>query len=406
MTEIPDHQAPGEQYVWIWLPGSPTPILCGHLRWDGRAAAFAYVRSYRERAEAIALAPDWRLEEPLGERWFPAEDDALPGPIADVAPGRWGECVLEKIHGRRLNAFQALIAGNHERTGALEFSDRADTPPTHTHTETALDTLAEVVDRLDRGLPVDARSLLIIRHGPSLGGRRPKLTLIHEGRLWIAKFVSVRDLDELQPRREAFGLMLARAAGIEVPDFQLTEACGKPVLLVQRFDRDREHARHHLLSARSLQNLSERQLLSSASYPAVARVLRRLSDNDAAAAQWFDRMVFNILLGNTDDHALNHLFGWNGRELHLMPAFDLEQQTDTGPLRSQEMIVGHEGKRASYRNAHSAAAEFGLRPTAAQSRIDGVIERCRLACDDALLECGLEGAAADSMRKTLLLNTD
>lgn len=76
-----------------------------------------------------------------------------------------------------------------------------------------------------------------------------------------------------------------------------------------------------ILSVRTLQGLSERQMLSAASYPGVARLLRQSAD---AAARWFDRMVFNIVLGNTDDHALNHLFGWDGRRLKLMLVFDLD----------------------------------------------------------------------------------
>lgn len=176
------------------------------------------------------------------------------------------------------------------------------------------------------------------------------------------------------------------------------------MLLVERFDRERGGARRHLVSARTLLQLSERQLLSSASYPAVAAILRQLSDGEEAAAHWFDRMLFNILLGNTDDHALNHLFGWNGRQLSLMPAFDLEQQPDSGALRSQEMIVGREGKRASFENALSAAAEFGLRTHEAHARLRNIVSRCQENLDEALMQCGLHGPAARSMRDLLLLD--
>jgi serine/threonine-protein kinase HipA len=393
-----------ERYVWIWLPGQRDPSLCGHLRWDGRAASFAYVRSYRSRPDAMAIAPGWGLDTELGDRLFPSEDDPLPGVIADVAPGRWGDYVLEKISGRRLTPFEALLAGHHDRTGALEFGERPDVAPEHIVSNVSLDQLAEAVSLLDRGMPVDAHAGLIFRHGPSLGGRRPKATIQRDGRSWVAKFVSVRDFDDMQPRREAFGLALARAAGIVVPDFQIVETQGKPVLLVERFDRQGDGGRRHLLSARSLLNLSERQLLSHASYPAVAGILRKLADSDETAAQWFDRMVFNIVLGNTDDHALNHLFGWNGRELSLMPAFDLEQQPDTGAWRSQEMVVGLEGKRSSFRNALSAAAEFGLRPSAARERIRQLVERCQEHCTGLLDRCGIDGAAAADMRRTLLLD--
>lgn len=395
-----------ERYVWIWLPGQAQPTLCGHLRWDGRAAAFAYVRSYHERPDAMAIAPQWPLSTPLGERCFPPEDDALPGFIDDVAPGRWGDYVLEKLHGRRLSAFDALIAGQLHRSGALEFSDRHDQPPAPTPATPGLDELAEAIGRLDRGQPVDAEALLVFRHGPSLGGRRPKATVLDDGRLWVAKFASVRDPDRLQPRREAFGLALARHAGVEVPDFHIRELQGAPVLLVERFDRPPADGRQHVLSARTLQGLSERQMLASASYPAVADMLRRDADDETAAIQWFERMVFNLVLGNTDDHALNHLFGWDGRQLTLLPAFDLEQQPDTGVLRCQEMVVGVEGKRASFANALSESPRFGLRPTAARERVLALVERCRRHCDDAFAEAGLDGADAQALRRTLMLDVE
>lgn len=393
-----------ERYVWIWVPGQQQPTLCGHLRWDDRAASFAYVRSYRARADAIAINPAWPLNSEHGERWFPAEDDGLPGVIADVAPGRWAEYVLEKLNGRRLTPFDSLLAGNHDRTGALEFSERHDAPPATTDSTASLEDLAEAVNQLDRGMPIDQELLLLFRHGPSLGGRRPKATIMREGKSWIAKFVSVRDIDNLQPRREAFGLGLARAAGISVPDFKIIEVHGKPILLVERFDRQHAGERRHLVSARTLQNLSERQLLSSASYLEIAAILRQWSDSADTAAQWFDRMVFNIVLGNTDDHALNHLFGWNGHQLTLMPAFDLEQQPDSGGMRSQEMIVGLEGKQSTFANALSGVAEFGLQPAAAQKRIRQMVDRCQQSYRDVLQQSGLDGATAKEMQGILMLD--
>lgn len=378
-----------DRYVWLWLPGDTEPTLCGHLRWDGRAAAFAYVRSYRDNPRAIAVQPDWPLGIALGERLFPAEDDALPGFIDDVAPGRWGEYVLEKRSGRALNAMEALIEGFGDRTGALEFSARPDEPPATEPGFAELDQVAEVIDALDRGHALPAHLRLLFQHGPSLGGRRPKATVRYGNRSWVAKFSSVRDYDTLQPRREAFGLALARAVGVEVPDFLVLELLGRPVLLVERFDREATGMRRHLLSARTLQGLSERRMLDSASYPTIARLLRRSSDDASAAAQWFERMVFNIALGNTDDHGLNHLFGWNGRQLSLMPAFDLEQQAIDEDLRSHEMIIGAQGKASRFDNALSAAEDFGLKKAAARQRLETIVERCQMQCEAAIEAAGI-----------------
>lgn len=390
-----------DRYVWIWQPGDRHPTLCGHLRWDGRAASFAYVRSYRERTSGFSIEPEWPLTTPLGARLFPAEDDPLPGAIADVAPGRWGEYVFEKRFGRRLNPMESLIEGFGDRTGAIELSESSAEPPAPEPAFVPLEEIARIVEAIDQGRKVDPKHLLLFRHGPSLGGRRPKASVRHDGRAWIAKFVSVKDRDDLQPRREAFGLALAKAAGITVPAFEIIEVRGKPVLLVERFDREADGRRAHILSARSLQHLSERQMLEVASYPVVAQMLRRSADKADTAAEWYRRMVFNIVLGNTDDHALNHLFRWDGQRLALMPAFDLEQQ----PLdeqRTQEMIVGTEGKRSTFRNALSAAGEFGLRRAEAVTLIDRLVAICLASWKQAIERAGIDDADAISeIRRTL-----
>lgn len=391
-----------DRYVWLWRPDALEPVLCGHLRWDGQAAAFAYVRSFRERVDAMSLQPDWPVTTALGDRLYPPEDDALPGVIADVAPGRWAEYVLEHAAGRALNPMERLIHGFGDRTGALEFTETATSAPVQEPPFVALDEVAQAVEAIERGRPVDPKIALLFRHGASLGGRRPKATVEHQGRLWIAKFVSVKDRDELQPRREAFGLALGRAVGLTVPDFQVIEVRKKPVLLVARFDREASGTRRHVLSARTLLRLSERRMLDSASYPAIGQLLRQHSDDAGAAAEWFDRMVFNIVLGNTDDHALNHLFGWNGAHLSLMPAFDLEPQVPLLEPRVQEMIVGKQGRRGTFGNALSAAADFGLSMAKARGRVRSLIERCRASGDKSLHVAGLlKREAADELLRSL-----
>lgn len=395
--------SPLDRYVWIWLPHVPAPTLCGHLRWDGAAASFAYVKSYRGRPGNISVQPDWPVEGTFGERLFPGEDDALPPFVADVAPGRWAEYVIDKIAGRRMTAMERLIRGFGDRTGAIEFSVKADETPPSEPSFPELEEVAAAIELLEQGRNVDPKQALLFRHGASLGGRRPKATVMHQSQTWIAKFVSVNDRDRLQPRREAFGLALARRCGIDVPTFKIVEANGQPVLLVARFDRGVDGTRRHVLSARTLLQLSERQMLTAASYPAIAQMLRKHSQRADEAARWFDRMVFNIVLGNTDDHALNHLFGWNGSTLTLMPAFDLEQQLAIEP-RTQEMIVGQQGRVSSLENALSSCRDFGLNPALARERIALILRTCANNSSKILTQVGIsERSAREQIHRTLNL---
>ena len=360
-------------YVWIWLPRQTDPTLCGFVRWNGKAADFAYVRSYLANPDAIAITPDWTLDKGF-QSLFPAEDDALPGVLADVAPGRWGEYVLGKVLGRKPDAFEYLLMAKADRTGALEFTAQHNDPPVTENTSMDLQVVARAVADIEAGKPVDPQLLAVLQPGPSLGGRRPKAAIQLEGDAWIAKFCSNQDRDWEQPRREAFGLAMARRVGIDVPDFRLVEVDRKPVLLVRRFDRTPDGLRQHVLSARTLMNLSDRRSLDAGSYPGIAHRLRQSGESAEVAASWFDRMVFNVAIGNTDDHALNHLFGWDGRALRLMPAFDLEPQIDAGRLRTHQLIIGEAGSAGSLDNVLSAHAEFGLSRVAAQARIRRIVE--------------------------------
>lgn len=380
-----------DHYVWIWLRGQTVPTLCGLLRWDGQAGKFAYVKSYLGRQGAISIHPDWPLSQDLGHWNFPSEDDALPGAIADVAPGRWGEYVIEKARGgTRPTALEFLLAGGDDRTGALGFSASVKESPEEGELAPTLEKIEAYVARLDEGFPAGKSIALLFKHGPSLGGRRPKATVAFEGALWIAKFVSVKDFDLNQPRLEAFGLILARKIGIEVPDYRLVEVGSKPVLLVRRFDRAESLRRTHVLSARSLLNLSERQMTGpAASYPAMAKILRRLGEPADVAHRWFDRMIYNIAIGNTDDHALNHLFEWDGQRLTMMPAFDVEPQLQDPEDRHHEMVIGAESRVGSLKNAIAAAADFGLSTGRAQERADELVQAVWAHWEDAAQAAGI-----------------
>ncbi|QJX03036.1 HipA domain-containing protein [Alcanivorax sp. IO_7] len=178
---------------------------------------------------------------------------------------------------------------------------------------------------MERGQELDDDLDAALNHGTSIGGARPKV-LFRRGKSWlVAKFSSSRDtLNMIAAEHGA--MRLAAKAGLNVADTRVLGVSGKDVLLVRRFDRDTNAAGHptrrHMLSAMTLLDLDEYAVRSGeASYLELADVLRQYArDFDRDGRELFRRMVFNILIGNTDDHARNHACFWDGTALDLTPA--------------------------------------------------------------------------------------
>jgi serine/threonine-protein kinase HipA len=162
---------------------------------------------------------------------------------------------------------------------------------------------------------------MIFAPGSSLGGARPKASLIDQhGQLAIAKFPKESDDYSLE-RWEAVALDLAAAAGIRTARHELQVIAGRAVLLSRRFDRLGAR-RTPFLSALSMMGLKDGE---HGSYPELVDVLAQhgaQAKNDAA--ELYRRMTFNVLISNVDDHLRNHGFLWEGaRGWRLSPAYDL-----------------------------------------------------------------------------------
>jgi serine/threonine-protein kinase HipA len=123
------------------------------------------------------------------------------------------------------------------------------------------------------------------------------------------------------PRLEAASLSLAEAAGLEACRFRLVKVAGHDVLLVHRFDVLANHGRKHLLSLRALGTGSEGRVYS---YREAASLIRRIaSDIDGDLARFYRQMIFNVAIGNTDDHEGNFSILYDGESWSLSPAYDL-----------------------------------------------------------------------------------
>ncbi len=145
-------------------------------------------------------------------------------------------------------------------------------------------------------------------------------------------------------------MKLAAKVGLNVAPVLLRSIGGRDVLLVERFDREmtREGVFHkHMLTALSLLGLHEMEA-RYASYRHLADLIRQHFDSpEATLRELFRRLVFNVLIGNTDDHARNHAAFWDGQSLQLTPAYDLSPQLRIGYEANQTMMLGGVQENAS-----------------------------------------------------------
>ncbi len=390
--------------VFVYLPGETQAVPAGLFRHDDRlgVGAFAYGRRYLERDNAVAVDP---AALPVGPR--PAEvvtNGGIYGAFRDAAPDYWGRLVIAaeaRMPPEALSEVDYLLAANATRVGNLDFRPDPEAPepalePPHF---SQLATVLEAAERLDAGEPVDGRLLHLLRQGSSLGGARPKCTVAWGDTLWLAKFAAQGDTLNV-PRLEYATMALAGRCGIEIPEIRIESVGGRDVYLCRRFDRERTTAgwlRTGFLSSLSLLRWDERDR-NLWSYGAIADVMRQ---HTAAAdlEQLFRRMVFNILVRNSDDHPRNHGFLVRGTRVALSPAYDLVPSVarpGVGRAFDLAMSVGAQGRLATTANALSQATRFGLREDRAQGVVSEVAEEVR-HWRELFSACGVPGRDIDTL---------
>jgi serine/threonine-protein kinase HipA len=187
----------------------------------------------------------------------------------------------------------------------------------------------------------------------------------------IAKFSSSTDTYSVV-KGEFTAMELAHRAGLDVARVALERVMGRDVLLVERFDRvPHTEQRRALVSALTILELDE-LMARYASYADLAQVVReRFTNASTTLRELFARITFNILTGNSDDHARNHAAFWDGEWLTLTPAYDICPQLRAGGETSQAMMIGSDGFRMSQlAGCVARASTYLLTPSAAREIID------------------------------------
>jgi serine/threonine-protein kinase HipA len=351
---------------WLGDPHAPQRIGTLSLQDQRRKVALTYDPTWLSSPQGFALSEDLPLRLVL---MLPAERDTAAGAVDDARPNQWGERVIRLIERpARLSLLEYLYFAGDDRFGALGVSLLADeyVPATSAAMPT-FESLADMhlaVQRVMGGEAISEQQRRLLQPGVSMGGARPKSLMQFDGQSWVVKFTEAGELDS--PLIEHASMQLARRCGIQTADTLALPLPQGHAVAVRRFDRNGTQ-RLHVQSA----HVALRAAGEAMGYPELAQLIRRLGRPDQVRAQQqelFRRMVFNILIDNTDDHEKNHALvrGADGF-YELSPAFDV-LPTAQG-LGYQQMRVGALGHEASFTNALSEARAFGLTDVQARETV-------------------------------------
>jgi len=361
-----------EVLVYVDLDGTPhlAGRLWGRMRKDNESATFEYDEEWLKNPAKFSFEPALQLGP--GPFHTPA-DTPMFGAIGDSAPDRWGRALMRRMERRRADAAGTaprtlreidflLLVDDEARLGALRFAEKEGGPFLREEGVKRIPPLVELPRLLAAAEHVmeekDTEEDLKLLFGPgsSLGGARPKASVIEkDGHLAIAKFP--RKEDEINTVVwEAVALTLAKKAVINVADGRVETISNKPVLLLRRFDRDGGN-RIPFLSAMSMLGSKDNE---TRSYMEIVDALRLhgAAPKDDMEALW-RRVVFSILISNTDDHMRNHGFLYDGPNgWRLSPAYDLNPvPTDIKP-RVLSTAINEADNTASLAVAMAVAGYF------------------------------------------------
>ena len=369
-----------ELFVSVDLHGAP--VFVGRLwcrtRGGRQSATFEYDAGWLEHPERFAIDPALSL---TAGPFHTDRSVPLFRAMSDSAPDRWGRMLLRRAERRRARrndvvprAFSEvdvlLSVDDEARQGALRFAIEPEGPFVTASQPSRIPPLVELrqllasAERVTGDREGDEDLRLLIGPGSSLGGARPKAAVrMPDGTLAIAKFPHTED-DRNVVLWEAVALALAEGAGIETPPWRLQHVAGKAALIVDRFDRSGGE-RIPFLSAISLVGAADGE---AHSYLEIADGLRQ---HGARArqdlAQLWRRIVFNVLISNTDDHLRNHGFLYDGPlGWRLSPAYDLNPTPADVRPRVLSTSIGFDDPAASLDLALETAGSYGLGAAAAR----------------------------------------
>ena len=383
-------------YVYACFDWLQAPQLMGRLGYESLRGSDSYSFCFDE---------EWLRKQ--GTHFISADIHNYPGMqytrsghdifgcFADALPDRWGRLLLSRREQilaneehrpvRRLTSFDYLTGiDDFSRMGALRFklapdrefintTDGLRIPPL-SDINTLVAACHEVEQSEERSILPEKRWIQqLVNPGSSLGGARPKASVLdNDGHLCIAKFPSRND-DYDVALWEHLCHLLARESGITVADTSVLPAAERHhVFLSRRFDRTDDGRRRHFASAMTLLGLTDgcNATTGNGYLDIVDFILQHCSDVECNLRQLFRRVVFNIAVGNSDDHFRNHGFLLTARGWTLSPAYDINPTLNT----AQSLLINRSTNDADLGLLLDASNEYMIPRDEAQSIVHEVLK--------------------------------
>ena len=384
--------------VLVYVDKDHKPTLVGvlwiHRRRGNQRFTFRYASAWLNHPQRFALDPHL----PLSTTSYHSPTSTLFGAMDDTTPDRWGRDLLRRVElhrtppgctPRTLGEIEMLLGvSDMARLGALRFKKHSQgdfLAPSGNHSVPPVESLAKllaIIQHYDAQRATAPELEWLLAPGASMGGARPKACLLdHDGHLLLAKFPRQHDRISVV-LWEAVALSLAARAGIQVGEWRV-ERCGDTcILLLQRFDRKpaessgKPQQRVPFLSALNALGLRDG---APASYQDIAGVIRQIGITVCQdLKELWRRMVFNIMISNTDDHLRNHALLYDttthGCGWRLSPAYDLNPSPPTQRLRELTLGVRGTDTRACLKLALSTCQTYNLDEATAKSIISTIAQ--------------------------------
>ena len=393
------------------------PVLLGMLYVSvikgGELYSFEYSPEWLKNTKlSVALDPELM---PFTGRPYPSGKNIF-GMFADASPDRWGrmlmnkrERILSEREGRKpsklYDSDYLLGVYDETRMGGIRFKKALDGPFLSDDKETAAPPWATLrtLEEASRNFENDETGLSekwlnqLIRPGSSLGGARPKATVVDtKGQLWIAKFPSKNDENDTGAWEKVVH-DLAGICGLNVPESKL-EKFSKlgSTFLVKRFDRDGEK-RIHFASAMTLLGKSDgASAADGTSYLDIAAFIRSYGANPKEdLIELWKRIVFNMAVTNTDDHLRNHAFVLKPEGWVLSPLFDVNPVPYGDEL---SLNVDENDNSISTELAVETAIRFGIKKANAKKHVEEILSVVRENWTPLALKYGLSRRQIEEMR--------
>src|SRR5574344_1808802 len=336
-------------YVFADFDWLKEPRMIGELSYESLRGSdsygFCYSADWLRDYGSLFLSDD--LNNYPGQQYTAPGKDIF-GCFSDALPDRWGRTLInrreqilakeEKRPVRRLSSFDYLVGiEDYSRIGGLRFKESLDGEYINESKALRIPPLTDIRELIaasseiekseeENHLPERRWIEQLVQPGSSLGGARPKASVIDENKiLYIAKFPSRKD-DYDTGLWEHFSHLLAKKAGIYAAETRVIFTNDKyHTLLSRRFDRKKDGKRIHFASAMTLLGLNDGANANTGNgyLDIVDFIIQNCTNVEDNLKEMYRRVAFNICIGNTDDHFRNHGFLLTVKGWTLSPAYDM-----------------------------------------------------------------------------------